>query len=174
VTLIAACRVGLRGALLLGLALGSAQACREDKVNMKNEPPAQSISHDEATLRSHLSLPGAPLEVSFEQLPRGTPGGLGPTDYVLVALLRFDKPTLAHLAETSQPRPGNPPRISLLADRPWFPAPVRAAIEGRDGTGVSIRGRKFDATPLLKSPYSTGYFVLVEGTDYVILSAQTS
>ncbi len=164
----------LRSALVLVLALGSAQACHEDKVKMKNEAPVQSISHDEAAIRSRLNLPGTPLEVSFEQLPKGAPGGLGPTDYVLVAVLRFDKPTLAHLAEMSQPRPGNPPRISLLADRPWFPAPVKAAIEGRDGTGVSIRGRKFDAAPLLKSPYATGYFVIVEGTDYVILSAQTS
>ena len=141
---------------------------------MKNEAKAPSVSHDEATLRSHLSLPGAPLEVSFEQLPRGTPGGLGPTDYVLVALLRFDKPTLAHLAETSQPRPGNPPRISLLADRPWFPESVKTAIQSRDGTGVAIRGRKFDAATLLKPPYSTGYFVIVDGSDYVIVSAQTS
>jgi hypothetical protein len=172
--LLAACRVSLRTALLLVLALGSAQACRENKANMKTETPAPSVSHDQALLRSRLNLPSAPIEVSFEQLPRGVSGGLGPTDYVLVALLRFDKPALAHLAETSQPRPGSPPRISLLADRPWFPASVKAAIEGRDEKGVSIRGRKFDAAPLLKSPYATGYFVIVEGSDYVILSAQTS
>ncbi len=141
---------------------------------MKNETPARSVSHEQEAIRSRLNLPTAPLEVSFEELPRGVPGGLGPTDYVLVALLRFDEPTLARLAETSQPRPGSPPRISLLADRPWFPPPVKAAIEGRDGSGVSIHGRKFDAAPLLKSPYSTGYFVIVEGTDYMILSAQTS
>ena len=170
----AVCRAGLHAALLMVLTLGSAQACRPDKVNMKNETPAPSVSHDQAALRSRLNLPAAPLEVSFEQLPKGVPGGLGPTDYVLVALLRFDKATLGRLAETSQPRPGSPPRISLLADRPWFPAPVKAAIEGRDEKGVSIRGRKFDATPLLKSPYATGYFVIVEGSDYVILSAQTS
>jgi hypothetical protein len=155
-------------------ALGSAQACREDKVKMKNEGPAPSASHDQEVLRSLLNLPGAPLEASFEQLPRGVPGGLGPTDYVLVAVLRLDKPTLAHLAQISQPRPGNPPRISLLAHRPWFPASVKAAIEGRDEKSVSIRGRKFDAAPLLKSPYTTGYFVIVEGTDYVNISAQTS
>jgi hypothetical protein len=50
-------------------ALGSAQACREEKVKMKNEGPAPSVSHDQEVLRSLLNLPGAPLEASFEQLP---------------------------------------------------------------------------------------------------------
>jgi hypothetical protein len=67
--LLRACRASLRIALLMVFALGSAQACREEKVKMKNEGPAPSVSHDQEVLRSLLNLPGAPLEASFEQLP---------------------------------------------------------------------------------------------------------
>ncbi len=160
--------------LLLAWALTCGHACRQDKPTMKNADPSPSVSHDEKLLSAQLNLPGRPLEVSFEQVPRGVPGGFGPTDRILVALLRFDKDGLARLAEMSQPRPGSPPRISVLANRPWFPSAVKAAIEQQDEVGVAIRGRKFDAAPLLKSPYTSGYFVIVNGSDYVIVSAQTS
>jgi hypothetical protein len=174
--LLAAIQVGVARSLLLVLTFGGGQAAchQENKSTMKNDDPTKSVSHDDKLLGAQLELPGAPLEVSFEQLPRGTPGGLGPTDYVLVALIRFDKDVLARLAATAQPRPGNPPRISSLANRPWFPSVLKAAIERYDEGSVTVRGRKFDASTLLKSPYTTGYFVIVEGTNYVILSAQTS
>jgi hypothetical protein len=37
-----------------------------------------------------IHLPVAPLEVWYEQIPLGVEGGLGPTDYVLVAVLRLE------------------------------------------------------------------------------------
>jgi hypothetical protein len=150
------------------------QACHGKKGSMKTGEGTNPVSHSEELLAAQMNLPGAPSEVSFQQVPRGTPGGLGPTDYVLVALLRFDQGILKHLAETSQPRPGSPPRISEIANRPWFPPSVKAAIEPAAAGTFSVRGRKFDASLLLKPPYATGYFVIVEGTDYMIVSAETS
>lgn len=163
-----------RAIIVVVLALGGGIGCKQENTTMNSGSPAQSISHDRNLLQAQLKLPAEPLEVSFEEVPRGVAGGLGPTDYLLVALLRFDANTLARLGASSQARPGNPPRISPLANRPWFPVAVKAAIERKDDAGVAIRGRKFDAINLLKAPYATGYFVIVEGTDYVILSAQTS
>lgn len=58
---------------------------------------------------------------------------------------------------------------NVLAKRAtWF------LVGRQDDTGVVVRGQKFDASALLRSPYATGYFVIVEGSDYVISSAQTS
>jgi hypothetical protein len=109
----------------------SSQACHGKAITMNHtkngDQPADAVSHSEHLLSEHLALPATPLDVLFEQVPRGVPDGLGPTDYVLVALY-LDKDVLAQLAKTSQ----------------------------------------------LKPPYATGYFVIVEGTDYVIVSAQTS
>jgi hypothetical protein len=78
----------------------------------------------------------------------------------------------AELTKAATSRPGN--RISSTANRPWLPAPVRAAIQPFDDHSVTVRGQKFDAAPFLKAPFSTGYFVIVEGGAYVIVNLQTS
>lgn len=161
----------LARALTLFLVTLQGPSCSHKKDSMNQKVDAQ-VSHSAQVLSAQLALPGPPVEVSFEQVSRGSEGGLGPTDRVLVALVRFDEKTLALLAKEAQPRPGT--KISALANRPWFPAAVRSAITHVDDGTFSVRGRKFDAASLLKAPYATGYFVLVEGTDYVIISVQTS
>jgi hypothetical protein len=125
-------------------------------------------------LRNLVTLPATPAEVWFEQVPRGTPGGLGPTDYLLVAVLRFERADLARITATAQRRPGSPPRLSTTAHRPWLPEPVKAAIRPHDDHSVTVRGDKFDAAPFAKSPFLSGTFVAVEGGEYVILVLQTS
>ena len=125
-------------------------------------------------LRDLIALPATPSEVWFEQVPRGTSGGLGPTDYLLVAVMRFDRAQLASVTAATHRRPGAPPRISATANRPWFPDSVRAFIRPHDDHSVTVRGDKFDATPFAKSPFLSGYFVVVEGGEYVILALETS
>lgn len=160
---------------LVGFVAANSACHSESKVKMKSEERASKVDHDLQALKSHLAVPDSAREVSFEIVPRGqSPGGLGPTDYLLVAVFRLDPGPAEGLARAAQPRPGSPPHISALANRPWFPVPVRAAVQNVDGNSVSVRGRKFDAGPLLKGAYATGYFVLVDGTDYVIVSAQTN
>jgi hypothetical protein len=51
---------------------------------------------------------------------------------------------------------------------------VRAAVQLHDDHSVTVREQKFDGTPFLKAPFNSGYFVVVEGGEYVILSLQTS
>jgi hypothetical protein len=76
------------------------------------------------TLRELITLPATPAEVWFEQLARGTPGGLGPTDYVLIVVMRFNPTELARIKAQAQRRPGSPPRLASDVNRPWFPEPV--------------------------------------------------
>jgi hypothetical protein len=119
-------------------------------------------------------LPATPSEVWFEQVARGTPGGLGPTDYLLIAVIRFERADLARITSAAQRRPGSPPRIPLTANRPWLPEPLKLAIRPYDSHSASIRGDKFDAAPFAKSPFLSGTFVVVEGGEYVLLVLETS
>ena len=140
---------------------------------MKSSNSGSSVKKSVDQLKKLISLPSSPSEVWFEELPLGKPGGLGPTDYLLVAVLRMDPAATAELMKISSSRPGN--RISSTANRPWLPPPVRAAIQPFDDHSVTVRGQKFDAAPFLKaSSFSMGYFVVVEGGEYVIVGLQTS
>lgn len=126
------------------------------------------------TLRKVVTLPLQPAEAWFEELAEGTPGGLGPTDYVLVAVMRFDRDALGRFCkEAPGKRPGEP-RLLSLANRPWFPPPVKAATHVIDPTTVAVHGQQFDAAPFAKGAYSAGSFVVVEGGEYVILVLGTS
>jgi hypothetical protein len=145
--------------------------------DMKQGPDAPSVSHDVQLLGKLLKLPAVPLEASFEEVPLGTPGGFGPTDYQLVAVLRFDAAAVARLTATSPA--GDPAGTGAVPVRPWFPAALKAKVVTTGGAGGAggeavVQGRAIDATAIFRPRYSSGAAVLVEGTDYVVLSARTS
>jgi hypothetical protein len=137
---------------------------------MKQGQATSSVSHDAHVLGLLLQLPAPPLEVTFEEVPVGTPGGFGPTDYRLVAVIRFDAGIVEKLArsgaDTATDSVGVP-------DAPWLPDAVKAQVV-REGGRAFVRGRTLDGEAMFRPRYSTGGAVLVAGTDYVILVAQTS
>jgi len=144
---------------------------------MKHEQSFSDVSHDIHLLGKLLSLPAPPLDVAFEEVPLGTPGGLGPTDYELVAVLRFDPSTLAKLsqaAETAGSGPGGPSGGATVPERPWFPDAVKARVAKAGDGGRTVRGHAIDAEAMFRPRYSIGSALRVEGTDYVVLVAQTS
>jgi hypothetical protein len=141
---------------------------------MNGEKEAVSVDRRIEKLRKRITLPATPVEVWFEEVPRGTPGGIGPTDFVMVAAMRFAREDLARVIGAAQPRPGSPPRLSSVAQRPWLPDPIRSAIHPYDDNSVAVRGNEFDATPFAKSPFLSGTFIAVEGGEYIILVLQTS
>jgi hypothetical protein len=94
----------------------------------------------------------------------GEPGGLGPTDYRLEAVLRFERASVSRLVEGLAPLPTTPPGGPSVARPRWMPSAV----------GDTIRGERFDAAPLVGPHYSSGVLILVDGGEYVIISAQTS
>jgi len=116
-----------------------------------------------------ITLPATPLEVWFEQVPRGTPGGMGPTDFTLVAVLRFPREDIARITRAAKPRPDSPPRLLNVVQRPWLPDAVQSAMQPFDERSVTVRGEKFDAAPFAKSPFLSGAFVAVEGGEYALL-----
>ncbi|HXU60188.1 MAG TPA: hypothetical protein VN962_00705 [Polyangia bacterium] len=161
-------------AILLGAGLLGGPACHKGISATNERAGAAAPDRGVDKLRSLITLPANPSEVWFEQVPRGTPGGLGPTDSRLVAVLRFERAALARVTAAAQRRPGTPPRISAAASRPWFPDVVKGAVRPYDDHSVAVRGDKFDAAPFAKSPLLSGSFVAVEGGEYVILVLETS
>jgi hypothetical protein len=161
-------------ALALAILLLGAPAChgRSFAASGRAEPGAADRQVDR--LKSLITLPAKPTEVWFEQVPRGPSGGAGPTDNLLVAVLRFDPADLARVTAVARQRPGSPPRISSAAHRTWFPDAVKGALRPYDYRSVAVRGDKFDASLFAKSPFGSGYFVAVEGGEYVILVLETT
>ena len=160
-------------AILLGAAVSGGPACHKGISAMNGRTEAVAADRHVDKLQALITLPAKPAEVWFEQVPRGTPGGLGPTDYLLVAVLRFDRDDLARVTDAAQHRPGSPPRISATANRAWFPDAVKGAIRPFDDHSVAVRGDKFDAAAFAKAPFLSGSFVVVEGGEYVILVLET-
>src|SRR3569623_122218 len=149
--------------------------CHARKDAMKSAPAPSPVSHDVQLLGKLLTLPAPPLEVTFEEVPVGTPGGLGPTDYLLIAVLRFDAAVEAKLAGTTQPSGS---RDVALPSRPWFPDAVKAKLakklDEKSGTDSVVRGRTIDAASMFRPRYASGWAVQVDGTAYIVLVAQTS
>jgi len=121
-----------------------------------------------------LKLPFRPVEAWWEETPVGEPGGIGPTDYDLNAVLLFDAATASALAKKAPSLPESPVLLPSDVLQPWLPAPVRAAMQPYDKDFVSVRGAKYDAQPFLKPPYTSGAFIVIEGSGYVYISVRTS
>ena len=169
------CTRGVRTAaislsLITATSLAGGLGCHSRKDDMK-QGQASSVSHDAHVLAMALKLPATPLEVAFEEVPVGTPGGFGPTDYRLVAVIRFDAGITAALTRADA---GAAPESVPVADLPWFPDVVKAKLVRGEQSRVTVRGRVIDGEAMFRPRYSTGSAVLVEGTDYILLMAQTS
>ncbi len=164
----------LMAAIAVGVVLLAGPGCHTRSPASTAAAQPGAADRQVEKLRSLITLPAKPAEVWFEQVPRGAAGGVGPVDALLVAVLRFDPADLARVTAGARQRPGSPPRISSAADRAWFPDAVKGALRPYDYRSVAVRGDKFDATPFAKSPFGSGYFVAVEGGEYVILVLETS
>lgn len=158
---------------LLAAALAIGLSCHEKVSKMNGDKPAVSADRQIENLRKRITFPATPVDVWFEELPRGKQGGIGPTDFVLIAAMRFARDDLDRVIGGAQPRPGSPPRLSKLALQPWLPEPVRSALQSYDDSSVTVRGTKFDASAFAKAPFSSGTFVAIEGGEYIILVLET-
>jgi len=165
-------RAASRGMLLLLACISI--TCQKDHRMFSRSGQQATVSRDVGAFMRLLNLPARPAEVWWEETPVGEPGGIGPTDYDLSAVLHFDASTAAAMAKKAPPLPEEPVLLPLDANRPWLPAPVRAAIQRHDGHFISVRGSKFDAQPFLKPPYTSGAFIVVDGDGYVYISVRTS
>jgi hypothetical protein len=150
--------------LFAGLATLSFGGCK-----VKTDTKSADAQRDVAVLEKIVQLPIRPVEVWFRSVPRGSGGGIGPTDWTFLAVMRFEPATLAafvkdgHLVEKPDPKF---PRNEVA---PWFPAPVTAALQPVSDTHVRVKGRRYDAAPFARAPAPPGSFFVLDDAPFVIL-----
>lgn len=134
------------------------------------KPKGREAARDVAALEKLVRLPVRPQEVWFGSLPRGSSeGGLGPTDWTLVAVMRFDARALsdylksAKLADKGEPRY---PRKDVAA---WFPPEVRAALQPLSEQHVRVKGKRYDGEPFALGTGPSGSFFVLDDAPFVIL-----
>jgi hypothetical protein len=160
--------------LWLGFSLCSSPACHRGQSAMRHNPEASTPSRSIPDFKKVVSLPAEPSEVWFEQVPRGTPGGLGPTDYFLVAVMRFSPSSLSALLKNATRTGDQSPGILPAVNRAWFPSPVKAAVRPVDAQNVSVRGEEYDGAPFSSGAFSSGSFIVIDSSEYVLLILTTS
>ena len=139
----------------------------------KTSPP---YGKDINRLRKLIDLPIAPLEAWYGTLPRGVSSWVpGPTDWVFVAVMRFDPLALKQLLDTTSLDERTPATISRSDVAPWFPHEVASAFTPFDEKQYKVKGREFTATPFAAKPGtlsdhgSVGTFIVLDGSPFVIL-----
>lgn len=127
----------------------------------------RSVQRDPSVLDKIVHLPFAPQEVWFASVPRGKGGGLGPDDLTLIAVMRFDRPTLDRFTATSNLREEEPwLPIADVAD--WLPPQVRAALRPIHDQRVQIEGRCFDGRQFLRRSANSATICVLRDVPFVI------
>jgi hypothetical protein len=157
---------------LCGLLVASASGCKTRTGVPAPAEPAVSVSHDARVVGRLLSLPAAPVEVAFEETPRGIPSRLGPTDYLLVAVLRFEPGVVSGFATQAAAETSTPGLVSV-PNRAWLPPALKAKFVRVEGDTAVVHGHELAAESWLRPGYMGGA-IAVDGTDYVVVCASTS
>jgi len=87
---------------------------------------------------------------------------LGPTDWLLIAVLTFDDADAKSIASTTK---AASPGGARLEPEPWFPPDVQALLRSK--------ARPLDASAFFKPPLLHGRLVYLEGTSIFVLSHYT-
>lgn len=153
---------------ILVFALATTSSC-----SAKSPPTCdQDVNH----LAKLIELPVLPAQVWFGKIARGlTSSAPGPTDWIFVAVMRFDPQALQKLSVTPNLDERKPATILKTEVAPWFPKELMPALTSFDEQHYKVKGRKFTATPFAAKPgtqsdhASVGSFFVIEGLPFVIL-----
>ena len=151
--------------------VATAFSCATDtKENGESTKPA---STDVAALARRVKLGELPQEAVFKISPMGKGDGIfGPSDYSLIAALRYEPAALARV-KLQLTRQNLGQSTAWLPERPeWFPESLSSRIQ-RCPNGWCIEGEEYSARPFLKSGFVTGTFVTPHDSDFVILLLRT-
>ena len=133
---------------------------------------ARAPSSDLERFSKVVNLVERPIEVTYQIMPVGTPGGFGPTDYRLIAAVKYDSASLGRLKERAR-RLSPEVRSCALSERPdWFPAPLQAAMK-RCSLDWCIDGERYSGDDFRKAGYVSGSFIVPEGQEFIILQLGT-
>ncbi len=145
------------------------------------EPPAEAqdmnaFQEDVEQLSALITLPAPPLEAKWTQYTLGNPNSdaPGPTDYAVIAILRYDTATASDIAgQLSAQSNGRDWYVDGNFVRPWFPDEVKAGIVPDELTNLHLVNQPaYDPGIFAKPPLLQGYAYVVG--DYVVVYLQTT
>jgi hypothetical protein len=124
----------------------------------------EPLSRDSEALSRVIELPVIPIEVWWRGGSMATPGGVGPTDELLLAVLRLEASELRALVGSGgQQSIAEPLRIpkGMLGG---LPLEVVSRLVLEDDEQYRIDGSVFDPAPFARSPFSDGYWAPLSST----------
>ncbi len=124
---------------------------------------ANVVEDNEVELREKINLPYEPIGDSpWQEDTKSFPNKLK-------AVLKFSEEDTQKLLE--KVRGGNKNLAVSIDAESWFPAEL---IAKSDSTGdTTLKGIEYSATDFVKSPYSEGNLIFIDGADFFVLNLQT-
>lgn len=124
---------------------------------------ANVVEDNEVELREKINLPYEPIGDSpWQEDTKSVPNKLK-------AVLKFSEEDTQKLLE--KVRGGNKNLAVSIDAESWFPAEL---IAKSDSTGdTTLKGIEYSATDFVKSPYSEGNLIFIDGADFFVLNLQT-
>lgn len=131
-------------------------------LNISNSD-ANIVEDNEVELREKINLPFEPIGDSpWQEDTKSVPNKLK-------AVLKFSEEDTQKLLE--KVRGGNKSLAVSIDAESWFPAEL---IAKSDSTGdTTLKGIEYSATDFVKSPYSEGNLIFIDGADFFVLNLQT-
>lgn len=137
------------------------------------ETAEETVLTDIPTLTKGMDIAAQPVEAQWVESRLGNSTvDIGPSDFVLLAVMRFDEAGLAAVqGQLTDPQEGITVDPAILRD--WFPEEVRAAFTP-DATGefLTVKVPIYTATPFFTGSYQQGYAFIVGNT--IFLRMQTT
>ena len=157
--------------LAIALDFGS---CRSSSSTGEHETGPYSrtrVSTDIDKLAQYVSLPARPASATWETLAMSDPQLPGPTDWYLMALLRYSKADLDSIARGAQP--SNESAVLTTSEiRAWFPASLKSAFTPTGGGRLRFGGQSYRANVFYKGSLHDGYFVVEPSEKAILLYLQ--
>lgn len=137
--------------------------------NMQNSPENKDvINSDIDELAKNINLPVRPIEAVWTKKTLGNPESRvpGPTDYLLVAVLKYDDAGI----ETLKAKIVQSDTVKGVAEiQGWFPADLKNLARDFDNEKL-LSGEKYDAKSFARPPYLNGTLLRVNGSNYFVLT----
>lgn len=129
-----------------------------------------NISGDIQALSQQIPLPVQPQEVIWQQRKLGAENSTipGPSDYQIVAVLRYNEADAKKLVEKAKDNSGDIPAEGSIEVEPWFPEAVKKLAQKDEEDNV-VTGARYNPESFMRSPYSNGKLIRVGKTNYFIL-----
>ena len=135
---------------------------------MQNSPENKDvISKDIDELAKNINLPVRPAEAVWQKKTLGNAESRvpGPTDYLLVAVLKYDDADIEKV--TGQSTEKTVKSVGEIQD--WFPEDLKSLAQDFDNEKL-LSGEKYDAKSFARAPYLNGTLLRVNGSNYFVLT----